>query len=157
DGAKLDYDGMFYKTHGARLYSPPLSRVPVYLAAAGPKSAALAGEQADGVIVSVKDPDEALDKVVTPAREASEGGRTVVVAQHWSVRGESDDEAWRALQAWRGLRAPSRAEAIDPATLRREADELPRAEVVGRYSRVQSADDYLRVYGEVVKRARPDI
>jgi coenzyme F420-dependent glucose-6-phosphate dehydrogenase len=156
-GAKLDYDGKYYKTKGARLYSPPMSRVPVYMAASGPKSAAIAGGQTDGVIVSVKDPDEALDKVVTPAREASEGGTPVVVAQHWSVRGANDAEAWRALAAWRGLRAPSRATATDPATLRREADELPRDEVLARYSRVDTAEDYIRVYSEVAKRVRPDI
>jgi coenzyme F420-dependent glucose-6-phosphate dehydrogenase len=157
DGAQLDFDGKYYRTRGARLYSPPVTRVPIYLAAAGPKSARLAATQADGVIVSVKDADEALDKVVNPAREESEGGRPVVVAQHWTVRGHDAAESWRALAAWRGLRAPSRATATDPAVLRREADELPREEVLGKYDRVESAEDYVRAYSGVIRRVRPDI
>jgi coenzyme F420-dependent glucose-6-phosphate dehydrogenase len=157
DGAKLDYDGKFYQTRDLRLYSPPVSRVPVYMAAAGTQSARLAASHSDGVMVSVKEVDEALDKVVNPARDEADGGSPAVIALKWTVRARSDDEAWRALEAWRGLRAPSRDTATDPAVLRREADEVPRAQVLSRYARVDTATDYLEVYGALARRVKPKI
>jgi len=154
DGAKLDYDGRFYQTKSARLYSPPVSRVPIYMSAAGPKSARMAS-QSDGVIVSIKDVAGAMEKVVEPAREENEG--TAVVTLHWTVRGRTDDEAWRALEAWRGLRAPGRDTAVDPADLRRAADELPREQILAHYHRVETAEDYVEAYGEIARTVRPNI
>ena len=49
DGEKLTYEGAYYQTDRAKLYSPPIGPVPILLAAGGPKSAALAGESAQGV------------------------------------------------------------------------------------------------------------
>jgi coenzyme F420-dependent glucose-6-phosphate dehydrogenase len=160
DGARLDYDGRYYRTSGARLYSPPVQRVPIYMSAAGPKSAQLAAGRTDGLIISVKDVDDAIDRVVEPARKEadSEGrGQPAVVASRWTVRGADDDEAWRALEPWRGLRAPNRDQQTDPAQLRRAADELPREEVLRQYRRVQGAGDYVEAYGEIVKRLHPNI
>ncbi|HUD11534.1 MAG TPA: LLM class flavin-dependent oxidoreductase [Candidatus Saccharimonadia bacterium] len=159
-GEKLDYAGTYYSTHAAKLYSPPLTEVPVYLAAGGPKSAVLAGELANGVIASVKNIDETRAKVIEPATTAAnESGRTkpTVVATHWTVRGADDNEGWKALAAWRGLRAPNRLTATDPAQLRAEADKLPRSEILARYTRVETADDYLRVYGELIRELRPTV
>ena len=72
-GEKLTFEGEHYVTDRAKLYSPPMRRVPIYLAAGGPKSAALAGEMADGVITSPREaaairalPDAAGRLIVTP-------------------------------------------------------------------------------------------
>jgi len=156
DGAKLDYDGKYYQTKSARLYSPPVSRVPIYMSAAGPKSARMAAAQSDGVIVSIKGVADAMEKVVEPARAESEQGAAVITL-HWTVRGRTDDEAWRALEPWRGLRAPNRDTATDPAELRRAADELPRDHILSQYHRVQTPEDYVEAYGEIARTVRPDI
>ena len=118
DGEKLTYDGEYYRTDRAKLYSPPLQEhLPIYLAAGGPKSATLAGEKADGVITSVKVPEETVEKVVDPLkRAAEEAGRPTptVIATRWSIWASTENEAWTALTSWRGLRAPGRLEAVDP-------------------------------------------
>ncbi|HLU30832.1 MAG TPA: TIGR03557 family F420-dependent LLM class oxidoreductase, partial [Acidimicrobiia bacterium] len=138
DGEKLTYEGEYYVTDRAKLYSPPVhDHLPIYMAAGGPKSATLAGEKADGVITSVKDPADTMEKVVKPLREAAAGAGhpdPTVLATRWSIWAQDDDEAWRALTSWRGLRAPGRLEAVDPQTLRERADEMPRSEVLERYS-----------------------
>jgi coenzyme F420-dependent glucose-6-phosphate dehydrogenase len=161
DGEKLTYDGDYYVTDRAKLYSPPIQEhLPIYMAAGGPKSATLAGEKADGVITSVKDPTDTLEKVVEPLREAaSEAGHPdpTVLATRWSIWAENDDEAWQALTSWRGLRAPGRLEAVDPQTLRERADELPRNEVLDRYSRVTSADDVIATYRPLIDDLGADI
>jgi coenzyme F420-dependent glucose-6-phosphate dehydrogenase len=149
DGEKLTYDGEYYTTDRAKLYSPPTGRVPILLAAGGPKSAALAGEMADGVVTSVKDPETTAEKVIEPMKEAAaKAGKDdpIVLATRWSILASDQEEAWQALYSWRGLRAPGRLEAVDPQTLRERADELPREEVLGQYTVVSSASEIIRAY-----------
>jgi coenzyme F420-dependent glucose-6-phosphate dehydrogenase len=160
DGEKLTYEGEYYRTDRAKLYSPPLGPVPIWMAAGGPKSAALAAEKAEGIITSVKDPADTLEKVVEPAHVAAEAaGRPdpKILTTRWSIKADNEDEAWRALYSWRGLRAPGRLEAVDPQTLRERADELPREEVLGRYSIVSNAEDIVDVYRPLITDLDADI
>ena len=160
DGEKLSYQGDYYTTDRAKLYSPPVSRVPILLAAGGPKTAGLAGRKADGIIVSVKDPAVALERAIGPAREsAAEAGRPrpTLLTSRWSIMAANDDEAWEALYSWRGLRAPGRLQAVDPMTLRQRADDLPRDEILGRYGRAAGAEDIIDLYLPLVGSIDADI
>ena len=160
DGEKLSFEGAHYRTDRAKLYSPPFGPVPILMAAGGPKSAALAGAMAQGVITSVKDPAETREKVVIPVNEAArEKGRPhpIILATRWSILADDDEEAWEAIYPWRGLRAPGRLEAVDPADLRAMADELPRDEILGRYPRVRSAEDIIETYRPLVDELEADI
>lgn len=160
DGEKLTFDGDYYKTDRAKLYSPPFGSVPILMAAGGPKSATLAGEKAQGVITSVKDPADTFERVIEPLRStASELGRPdpIVLATRWSILAENQDQAWEALYSWRGLRAPGRLEAVDPQTLRERADELPREDVLGRYSLVDDPGEIVDVYRPLVEDLGADI
>lgn len=160
DGEKLTYDGEYYQTDRAKLYSPPIGPVPLWLAAGGPKSAALAAEKAEGIITSVKVPAETLERVVEPSREAAAAAdrpAPKILATRWAIQAENEDEAWEALYSWRGLRAPGRLEAVDPQTLRERADELPREEVLGRYSLVSSATDIAEIYLPLIEELDADV
>jgi coenzyme F420-dependent glucose-6-phosphate dehydrogenase len=160
DGEKLTFSGDYYETDRAKLYSPPLGPVPILLAAGGPKSATLAGEMAQGVVTSVKDPAETMERVVVPLRAAAEAAgrpRPSVLATRWSLHASNDDEAWEALYSWRGLRAPGRLEAVDPADLRERADKLPREEVLERYSLVATAEQIIDVYRPLVDDLGADV
>jgi coenzyme F420-dependent glucose-6-phosphate dehydrogenase len=160
DGEKLTFDGDYYTTDRAKLYSPPVGPVPILLAAGGPKSATLAGRLAQGVVTSVKDPAETVEKVIDPLRQAAgESGRSdpIVLATRWSIFANDYDEAWEALYSWRGLRAPGRLEAVDPADLRQRADSLPRDEVLGRYTLVAGATDIVDTYIPLVRDLEADV
>lgn len=160
DGEKLTYDGEYYRTDRAKLYSPPLGRVPILMAAGGPKSATLAGEKAQGVITSVKDPAETRERVIDPLREAANNAGNpdpTILATRWSLFAADEDEAWEALYSWRGLRAPGRLEAVDPKELREKADAMPREEVLGRYSLVNSVDEIVEIYRPLVDDLGADI
>jgi coenzyme F420-dependent glucose-6-phosphate dehydrogenase len=160
DGEKLTFPGDYYQTDRAKLYSPPVGPVPIWLAAGGPKSATLAAQKADGIVTSVKDPAVTIERVLDPARAAADAaGRPMprVLATRWSVLAESEDEAWEALHPWRGLRAPGRLEAVDPADLRERADQLPREEVLGRYSIVADPDQIVETYRPLVETCAADI
>lgn len=160
DGEKLTFNGEHYVTDRAKLYSPPLGPVPIWLAAGGPKSAALAGEMAEGIVTSVKVPDETRQNVIDPSREAAQAaGRPApkILATRWAIKAENDEEAWQALYPWRGLRAPGRLDAVDPMDLRMRADEMPREEILGRYSLVSSAADIIETYRPLVADLKADV
>jgi G6PDH family F420-dependent oxidoreductase len=160
DGEKLTYEGDWYQTDRAKLYSPPLHDLPIFMAAGGPKSAALAARKAEGIITSVKQPAVNFERVIDPARAAAaEAGRPAptILASRWSIRASTPDEAWRTLGAWRGLRAPGRLHAVDPMELRLKADEMDRDEILGLYSMVHSAEDYVEVYTPLITDVHADI
>jgi G6PDH family F420-dependent oxidoreductase len=160
DGEKLTFAGRYYQTDRARLYSPPRHRVALWMAAGGPQSAALAARSADGIITSVKNPAEALEKVILPARQAAaEAGRPspTVVATRWVIAAADAGEAWQALLPWRGLRAPGRLVAVDPEDLRRRADDLPRAEILGRYTLAGNTAALVEAYQPLVEEVAADV
>lgn len=153
EGEKLDFAGDYYTCDKAKLYSPPVSDVPIYMAAGGPKSATFAGTHADGLITSVKDPSDTIERVINPFREASnEAGRgdLPIMGTRWVVWADSDDEAWEALAAMRGLRAPGRLEEVDPTVLRERADQLDRSEILDKYTVVSSIDQLIEAYAPLV-------
>jgi coenzyme F420-dependent glucose-6-phosphate dehydrogenase len=158
-GEKLTFHGEHYTTETAKLYSPPEGRVPVLMAAGGPKSAEFAGRYADGLITSVKNPADTVAKVIEPYRRAAteHGASQLVLATRWTVLADGPDEAWRALSSMRGLRAPGRLEATDPAELRFKADEMDRGEVLGSYTVVPDAAGLVDAYKPLVTDVGADI
>ena len=158
-GEKVTFHGEYYTTETAKLYSPPKGSVPILMAAGGPKSAAFAGTYADGLITSVKDPADTVAKVIAPYRKAATevGKEHLVLATRWTVLAASQDEAWQALSSMRGLRAPGRLEATDPAELRFKADEMNRAEVLASYTVVPDAEGLIDAYRPLVTDVGADI
>jgi coenzyme F420-dependent glucose-6-phosphate dehydrogenase len=159
DGEKLSYRGSYYRTETARLYSLPMHPVPMLMAAGGPKSATLAGQRADGIITSVKKPEDTISKVIEPYRRSAgeRSGSQLVLATRWTVLAEDNDEAWVALSSMRGLRAPGRLEAADPAELRARADAMDPAEVLGSYTIVRDAAGLVEAYQPLVTGIGADI
>lgn len=151
-GDKIDVEGEYYQVRTAKLYSPPVGTVPVWMAAGGPKSATFAGTHAEGLITSVKDPQDTVERVIEPYRQAAaeRGAKTTVMATRWVVLAGSDDEAWEALASMRGLRAPGRLEVADPMVLRQRADEMDRAEILGKYTIVRDLEQLAEAYRPLV-------
>ena len=153
EGEKLDYSGDYYTCEAARLYSPPVGELPIFMAAGGPKSAAFAGSRADGLLTSVRDPAVSMERVVEPFRlQAAKRGveDPPIVATRWVVFAENDAEALAAIASMRGLRAPGRLEAVDPAVLRQRADDLRPSELLASYTVVSSTEELIEAYAPLV-------
>ena len=160
DGEKLDFTGDYYSTEKAKLYSPPVKHIPIWLAAGGPKSAQLAAEFADGLMISVKDPKEAYERVIEPSNEkAKELGKDSlrIHTYRWTVFADNDDDAWKALGPWRGLRAPGRLEAKDPAILREAADTMEKSEILSKYSIAGTVEEIYDIYKPLVSEFNSEI
>ncbi len=148
-GRPVTFQGKWYRLDRARLSSPPVHGVRLWMAAGGPASAAMAGEVADGIVTSVKEHAATMANVIDPFRASGRGG--TVLATRWCVLAGDDDEAWRALGPIRGLRVPGRERAVDPAELRSRADAMPRDEILDRFSRARVIDDLVGVYAPLLQ------
>lgn len=154
-GEKLTFNGEYYQTDRAKLYSPPTKQVKVFLAAGGEKSVGLALKGADGIITSVKDPAKTLTEVIEPARKQKPDFE--IAASRWCVIAKDKQEALDALKPWRGLRVGGRLEAVDPAELREKADRLSPDEILSAYSIASNPDEITTVYLPLVKDLKADI
>ena len=160
NGEKLDFNGEYYSTEKAKLYSPPNKNIPIWLAAGGPKSAQVAAEYADGLMISVKDPKDSYERVIDPARQRSGELNKDSLSIHtyrWTMFAENDEDAWTALRSWRGLRAPSRLQQLDPEALRIEADSFPKNEIMAKFSKASTIDDLVEIYSPLVNEFDSDI
>ena len=160
DGEKLDFNGEYYTTEKAKLYSPPNKNIPIWLAAGGPKSAQVAAEYADGLMISVKDPKDSYERVIDPAKQKSKELKKNNLSIHtyrWTMFADNDDDAWTALRSWRGLRAPSRLQQLDPEALRIEADSFSKEEIMGKFSKASTIDDLVDIYSPLVNEFDSDI
>jgi len=154
-GEKISFAGKYYQTNSLKLYSPPLHHVPIYMAAGGPLSAVTAAKYCDGVITSVRQTEDTNTNIILPAKNANKDVQ--ILTSRWSIFADNDQDAWEALAAWRGLRAPSRATTSDPKILETEADNLPQNDILKNYSRIKSIDDYLNVYAPLITDLKADI
>ena len=70
---RVTFEGEFFKTDRATIYDKPEEPIPLYIAAAGPAAARLAGRIADGFITtSGKDPALYAEKLLPAVREGIE-------------------------------------------------------------------------------------
>ena len=107
----------------------------------------------------MKDPAGTVAKVIEPYRlaAAAHDAAQLVLATRWTVLADGPAEAWQALSAMRGLRAPGRLETADPAELRYRADEMDRSEVLGSYTTVPDAAGLIGAYQPLVTDVGADI
>jgi len=102
-GKNQHIKGRFWDVEG-KLYDPPTSKIPIYVAAGGPKSARLAGLHGDGLITGaslLKNDKELKRAWYGGVRESGRNpGSLPVIVEHWAVVG-GDADARTAAEKWR--------------------------------------------------------
>src|SRR5436309_834804 len=99
DGETVDFDGRFFKTKGAVLYSRPKRRPPVYLSAFHEGAAELAGKLADG-LWTLGDPQQAPSILKTYKKAAQ--NEPFVLLQAVFAYASDDDKALECAREWKG-------------------------------------------------------
>ncbi len=155
-GESLDFNGKYYITRAAKLYSPPIHQIPIFLAAGGPQSATTAGKDYDGIIISVKNIQDA-EKLLEASSLANVKKEFKTIANLWSIYAQNENEAWMAIQPLRGLRAPSRSDATSPLQLQNEADQMPRKDILSSYRQLKNSKDYISAYSPLITKLKADI
>ncbi len=112
-GKDVTYDGKYYQTHKARLYTPPAQPIPMYMSALVPDSAHFAGQHCDGLFtVGGKQPDvyrEIIKNFEQGARAAGKDPAHMPRLIELNVEYEQDlDKALtNHLKYWAGAYVPA--------------------------------------------------
>jgi F420-dependent hydroxymycolic acid dehydrogenase len=102
-GKRISFAGRYFQTNSLQLYDPPPQSPAIFVAAGGPKSAALAGQYGDGWIAQsrdVKDP-KLLDALAAGAKAAGRDPGTVGKRVELVAVVGDQAEAARAAALWR--------------------------------------------------------
>jgi len=125
---RVTFEGQYYRTVNATIYDKPEQPIPIYIAAGGPKAAALVGRIGDGFICTSGKGDELyrtlLDALAEGAREAARDAREI--ARMIEVKVSYDHDAAYARDACRpwaalALSAEEKGGTEDPIEIERLA------------------------------------
>lgn len=102
-GNHVQFKGDFWDIEG-KLYDPPATTIPIYIAAGGPKSARLAGLHGDGLITGgniLKSNSEVKATWEASIREKGKDPKTQsIIVEHWAVVGD-EKAAREGASKWR--------------------------------------------------------
>jgi len=100
----LTYNGKYFNTKAAKLYTPPSHRIPLYMAASGNEAIAAAATFTDGLI-TISKPDsskEVFDKFDKAAKAADKDPTKLEKIGKPKISYSEDyDEAFKATNFWR--------------------------------------------------------
>ena len=138
---RVSFRGQYYRTEKATIYDKPATPVPIYIAAAGPVLAKLAGAQAQGFIcTSGKDPALYRDTLLPNlAKGLSESARAAgSVDRMIEMKVSFDTDHQRALEDTRewsalALSPEEKMSVEDPVEMERLAAALPLERIAKRW------------------------
>ena len=152
---RVTWEGQFYKTESATIYDKPKKKVPIWVAASGPLAAAMAGQIADGFIVtSGKKPELYTELSGKVAEGLTRSGRSESALEKMiEVKVSFDTNAQQAKELTRhwaalALSPEEKMGVEDPIEMERRADALPLDRAASRW--IVSSDP-----DEQVERIRP--
>jgi coenzyme F420-dependent glucose-6-phosphate dehydrogenase len=126
---RVTFEGRYYRSVNATIYDRPSEPVPIYIAAGGPKAAALVGRIGDGFICTSGKGDELyrtlLDALADGAREAGREVESIAKMIEIKVSYDHDvDYARDACRWWAALAltAEEKGGTEDPIEMERLAD-----------------------------------
>ena len=101
-GETVDFDGEHFRAKGARLYTLPDRRPPIYVSAFGPQAAAVAGRYGDG-LWTLGDPRQAPGVIAAYRRARDEAGLPPgeIILQSLFSWAPDDDEAFESAKEWK--------------------------------------------------------
>lgn len=147
-GEEVTFKGKYYQTHKARLFTPPASKIPLYISTLVPESAGFAGKYGDGLItVGGKQPEmyqQLLKNFERAAREAGKDPSSMPKLIELNVEYTQDTEGaiQAQIQYWAGTYVPAlfdqkiytpkmsqqNGEVVGPDTIKKSACVSPNAE-----------------------------
>ncbi|MEO8897134.1 MAG: glucose-6-phosphate dehydrogenase (coenzyme-F420) [Candidatus Dormibacter sp.] len=148
---RVTFHGQFYRTEMATIYDRPDQAVPIYVAAAGPAAARLAGRVAGGFIcTSGKDPALYSETLLPALGEGAEkAGRDAAgIERMIEMKVSFDRDARRAVddtRHWAALAlSPEEKTGLDdPLEMERRADALPAARAASRWIVSSDPDEHV--------------
>lgn len=153
----VNYEGRYYSLSGANLYTKPRTSIPIYLAANGPKTAALVGQYADGYVTinpTLIRFNELLSIIERTARDA--GRDPAQISKHIELfvsYGEDYDKAVKAARKWKSGLIPDvfNSRIYDPRELERRGNEFPDSELAQVWTVVTSGEEVIKKAEDAIR------
>jgi coenzyme F420-dependent glucose-6-phosphate dehydrogenase len=157
-GERVSFEGEFYKTELATIYDRPAKPVPIFIAAAGPFMAKLAGLEGDGFICTSGKKWDLYTETLLPnvvagleasGRSASAYGKMIELKVSFDTdrqRALEDTRYWGAL----ALTPDEKMNVEDPLELERLADSLSVERASSRWIVTNDADEMVERIGAYV-------
>jgi coenzyme F420-dependent glucose-6-phosphate dehydrogenase len=148
---RVSFEGQYYRTENATIYDRPENPVPIYIAAAGPTAAKLAGEVGDGFICTSGKPAELYRETLLPnvAAGLAASGRAAGAIERLIelkvsfdsdlAKARADTRNWAAL----ALSAEEKMGVEDPLEMEQLADALSLDRAASRWIVSADPDEHL--------------
>ncbi len=138
---RVTFQGQYYRTEKATIYDRPDKPVPIWIAAAGPTAAAMAGELADGFICTSGKGEALYRDTLLPklAEGLAKSGRSAdAIERMIEVKVSFDGDFERAKQDTRhwaalALTPEEKVRVEDPVEMEKLADALPVERTMSRW------------------------
>ena len=153
----LNYNGQYFKTKSAKLYSLPSYPIPLYMAASGPKAIAAAATLTDGLITLSKpnNSKEVFDKFDEAAVAAGKDpNKLEKIGKPRISYSEDYDEAFKSINFWRASEIMNVFDTAinDPRKLQQKAlEEVSDEELEKSTLIVTSVEDLIKPLEEYFK------
>ena len=155
---RVTFEGDYFQTERATIYDRPDELIPIYVAAAGPTAARLAGRVAEGFIcTSGKAPDLYRETLLpNVAKGLENGGREANYNEYMiemkvsfdtnRVRAMEDTRHWAAL----ALSPEEKTGVEDPAEMEKLADAVPAERAAKRWIVSTDPDEHVERLSEMI-------
>ena len=155
---RVTFEGDYFQTERATIYDRPDELIPIYIAAAGPTAARLAGRVAEGFIcTSGKAPDLYRETLLPNVAQGLEkGGREASDIEYMiemkvsfdtdRVRAMEDTRHWAAL----ALSPEEKPGVEDPAEMEKLADAVPAERAAKRWIVSTDPDEHVERLSEMI-------
>jgi len=131
DGETVDFEGEHFRTRGARLYTLPERRPPIYVSAFGEQAAEVAGRHGDG-LWTLGDPRQAPAVIAAYRRVREEAGLEPgeIILQSLFSWAEDDETAFETAREWKATQVDEHYThpIHDPAEIQGNGRGVPDAE-----------------------------
>lgn len=148
---RVSFEGEYYRTSNATIYDRPEQPVPIYIAAAGPTAARLAGRVGDGFICTSGKAPELYRETLLPNLQTGldKSGRSfgdIEKTIEMKVSFDPDrDRAMRDTACWAALAlsAEEKTGVEDPVEMEKLADALPVERAASRWIVSDDPDEHI--------------
>jgi coenzyme F420-dependent glucose-6-phosphate dehydrogenase len=152
----VKYKGRYYSLSGANLYTKPRTSIPIYLAANGPKAAALVGQYADGYVTISPTLTRFKELWSIIERTAKDTGRDPAkIRKHIELfvcYGADYDEAVKAARKWKSGLIPDvfNSRIYDPRELEKRGSRYPDSELAKAWTAVTSKEEIVKIADDAI-------
>lgn len=151
-GERVSFDGRYFRTTDLKVYDLPDAPPPIFIAAGGPKSAAMAGQYGDGWITEVEGiKDHRLTAAFNDgvARSARDPATVEKRVEMFAVVGHRD-EVDSAARLWQFTAAGFSVDQPNPVDIQSAASRTPLAKVTAPWPTGMDPADHIKAVQAVI-------